>query len=310
MKRLYTEDGVTLKKPEKQARYLAIDEFKLHDGYQFATHIIDLESGHVLWIQKGKKKQVVYDFIQFVGDDWMSKVEAVACDMNSDFQEAFEEKCPDIQIVYDHFHLIKNFNEKVVTEVRKDEQNRLIREGKTQAAQSLKGSRYILMSKRETLQKKDTDARERKITQCAVPLFGVPEQRQLGENEHRYNRLLAENKLFCAIDIVKELLHDAFDASSDAEMADKMDYIMDVCNGTENSHFKWFARLILNHYEGIIAHGSIRISSGKIEGINNKIKVQRRQAYGYNDDEYFFLKILDASRRCYERTLSSPKLLH
>ena len=310
LKRLYTEDGVTLKKPEKQARYLAIDEFKLHDGYQFATHIIDLESGHVLWIQKGKKKQVVYDFIQFVGDDWMSKVEAVACDMNSDFQEAFEEKCPDIQIVYDHFHLIKNFNEKVVTEVRKDEQNRLIREGKTQAAQSLKGSRYILMSKRETLQKKDTDARERKITQCAVPLFGVPEQRQLGENEHRYNRLLAENKLFCAIDIEKELLHDAFDASSDAEMADKMDYIMDVCNGTENSHFKWFARLILNHYEGIIAHGSIRISSGKIEGINNKIKVQRRQAYGYNDDEYFFLKILDASRRCYERTLSSPKLLH
>ena len=69
----------------------------------------------------------------------------------------------------------------------------------------------------------------------------MPERRQLGENEHRYNRLLAENKLFCAIDIVKELLHDAFNASSDAEMADKMDYIMDVCNGTENSHFKWFA---------------------------------------------------------------------
>ena len=69
----------------------------------------------------------------------------------------------------------------------------------------------------------------------------MPERRQLCENEHRYNRLLAENKLFCAIDIVKELLHDAFNASSDAEMADKMDYIMDVCNGIENPHFKWFA---------------------------------------------------------------------
>ena len=61
-------------------------------------------TGHVLWIQEGKKKQVVYDFFDFVGEEWMSGVEAVACDMNSDFQEAFEDRCPDIQIVYDHFH--------------------------------------------------------------------------------------------------------------------------------------------------------------------------------------------------------------
>ncbi len=111
LQRLYTVDGKTFKKPENQARHLAIDEFKLHDGYKFATHIIDLDRGHVLWIQEGKKKQVVYDFIDFVGQEWMDGVEAVACDMNSDFQEAFEERCPDIQVVYDHFHIIKNFNE-------------------------------------------------------------------------------------------------------------------------------------------------------------------------------------------------------
>ena len=104
LQRLYTEDGVTLRKPERQAKHLAIDEFKLHDGYKFATHIIDLDTGHVLWIKEGKKKQVVYDFIDFVGEEWMGNVEAVACDMNSDFQEAFEERCPDIQVVYDHFH--------------------------------------------------------------------------------------------------------------------------------------------------------------------------------------------------------------
>ena len=115
LQRLYTVDGKTFRKPETQAIHLAIDEFKLHDGYKFATHIIDLDTGHVLWIQEGKKKQVVYDFIDFVGEDWMAGVEAVACDMNSDFQEAFEERCPDIQIVYDHFHIIKNFNEKVIS---------------------------------------------------------------------------------------------------------------------------------------------------------------------------------------------------
>ncbi len=59
----YEKDPVTgeehLKKPETTSRILSIDEFKLHDGYVYATHIIDYETGHVLWIQKGKKKEVV-----------------------------------------------------------------------------------------------------------------------------------------------------------------------------------------------------------------------------------------------------------
>ena len=50
---------------------------------------------------------------------------AVACDMNSDFQKAFQEKCPHITIVFDHFHLIKNFNA-VIDNIRKDEQKRLV----------------------------------------------------------------------------------------------------------------------------------------------------------------------------------------
>lgn len=95
LQELYTTDGGTkLIKPEKKARFPGIDEFKLHNGHRYATHIIDLETGHILWIQNGKKKQVVYDFIDPVGMDWMDGIEAVACDMNSDFEEAFEEKCP------------------------------------------------------------------------------------------------------------------------------------------------------------------------------------------------------------------------
>lgn len=64
LQELYTTDGGTkLIKPEKQARFLGIDEFKLHNGHRYATHIIDLETGHVLWIQNGKKKQAVYDLL-------------------------------------------------------------------------------------------------------------------------------------------------------------------------------------------------------------------------------------------------------
>ena len=157
LQELYTTDnGRKLIKPERQAKYLGIDEFKLHNGRRYATHIIDLETGHVLWIQNGKKKQVVYDFIDHVGMEWMSGVEAVACDMNSDFQEAFEEKCEWIQPVFDYFHIVKNFNDKVVSEVRKDEQRRLYEEGNIEAARALKlrspadkGERSLCMRRRK-----------------------------------------------------------------------------------------------------------------------------------------------------------------
>ena len=53
-------------KPTNKSKYLGIDEFKLHDGHIYATHIIDMETGHILFISHGKKKQVVYDFIDYV----------------------------------------------------------------------------------------------------------------------------------------------------------------------------------------------------------------------------------------------------
>ncbi len=102
---------------------------------------------------------MVYDFIEHVGLDWMDSVEAVACDMNSGFQEAFEEKCPWIQPVFDYFHIVRNFNDKVVSEVRKVEQRRLYEESLVEEAKALKKTRYILMYSRSTLQAKDAQAR-------------------------------------------------------------------------------------------------------------------------------------------------------
>lgn len=122
LQRKYTENGVgeKLQKPEKQARLLSIDEFKLHNGHRYAAHIIDLETGHILLMAHGKKKQVVCDFIEHVA--WMDgRSRGCRLWLNSYFEEAFEELCPHIQPVFDYFHIVKNFNEKVVSGVRKDE---------------------------------------------------------------------------------------------------------------------------------------------------------------------------------------------
>lgn len=85
----FTTDGKTLAKPERQAKYLAIDEFKLHDGHKVRHRNHRLGNRVYSLLSPWQKKAVVFEFMDHVGDEWMSKVEAVACDMNSDFEEAF-----------------------------------------------------------------------------------------------------------------------------------------------------------------------------------------------------------------------------
>lgn len=293
----FTTDGKTLIKPERQAKYLAIDEFKLHDGHKYATAIIDWETGYILYLAHGKKKAVVFEFMDHVGDEWMSKVEAVACDMNSDFEEAFKGRYPKLDIVYDRFHIIKNFNDKVISEIRKDEQRRLAEEGSPEAAKLLKNSRYILMSKRSTLVQKDEDARKDKLVSTAGEIFNTPEIKAHGGNEVWYDELLEENKLFFTIDLVKDLLDQAYNSHDEVEMCVRLEEIIDICKATKNSHFIWFARLLYRHLRGIYTFAKYGISTGKLEGINNKIKTERRKGYGYPDDEYFFLRLMELSRK-------------
>ena len=68
------------------------------------------------------------------------------------------------------------------------------------------------------------------------------------------------------------------------------------CLDSGNKHIIWFGNLLKNHCDGIISYASFRISNGKMEGINRKIDTIRRDGYGYPDDEYFFLKVIDLSR--------------
>lgn len=290
-----TPDGIKLKKPSSFSKCIGIDEFKLHNNRKYATVIADLDTGHVLFLALGKKKAVVKDFIEFVGMDWMKHVVVVGCDMNSDFQEEFKEQCPWLNIVFDYFHIVKNFNDKVVGEVRKDEQKRLIEEGNEEAAQDLKGSKYVLTSSRSHLKELDKNAKDGKVISRAAPLFGKPETIARGGYEERYNNLLENNKLLFTCDVVKEMLRKAYSYHQEARMRAKIEEIVEICRGTNNKHFIWFAKLLENHIEGIVTHAKYQVSSGKIEGINNRTKTIRRQCYGIPDDDYFFLKIIDSS---------------
>ena len=304
LRRLYTEEGNALKKPDSYSTFLSIDEFKLHNGHQYATTIIDVQTRHILWVERGKKKDVVYRFFKHVGEEWMRHVKAVACDMNSDFQEAFQDRYPHIRVVFDHFHIVKNFNDKVISQIRIDEQKRLESAGEKEAARSLKRSKYILTATRETLKRLDKEAEERKLVNKGTMLFNEPPVYRQSGKVKRYEALIQDNKLLFTCDMVKTLLQDAYITTGNTvrdrmSMGKKLHKIIRVCNETENEHMMWFASLLSSHYNGVIAHATFPISSGVIEGVNQKIKTIRRKGYGYPDDEYFFLKIIDASRNDY-----------
>ena len=139
--------------------------------------------------------------------------------MNADFERAFLECHPHLAVVYDHFHLVKNLNEKVISEVRKDEQRRLADVGEKEAAKALKGSKYILETKAETRRERDRDARAGKVVSRGSELFNKPEATQRGGNRARYEELIAQNELLSTCDIVS--LHAPATAETTGMMGDE-----------------------------------------------------------------------------------------
>ena len=234
-----------------------------------------------------------------------------------------------MKIVYDHFHIVKNFNEMVVAEARQDEQLRLVKEGRPEEAKALKKCGRILSMSRKTIEKMDQRAAEGKAVHKGSALFGIPEYSYKGGWKERYEALLRENDLLTTVDIVKCKLSEAFEIGSEEESmsyarrlqngevepmtADErmkrcLDEIIAICASADKWYFRKFKRLLENHMAGILTHTAYRLSSGKIEGINNKIKTLRRQGYGYPDDEYFFLKLIDMSRYDKRKKLVSHRI--
>lgn len=297
LRELYTVngEGKELKKPEQYARALGVDEVMIHHGHQYATIIIDMDSGAILWAVHTKTKDVIYRFIEHVGQEWMSHVQVICSDMNADFGAAFQERCPHLSIVYDRFHIVKNFNEKVISEVRKDEQRRLIKEGNEEAAEHLKNSKYILMTSEKTRARKEKDAKNGKVISRGSNILDRSPVIQQPGITTRYKDLIKENELLFTIDLIKEELQAAYEKKYPAVIKRYIDRIIGLCRETENKHFLWFASLLENHMDGIISHAKYQLTSGKMEGTNRMIQQVRSDAYGFSDDDYFFLKIIDRS---------------
>ena len=253
----------------KHIKRLAIDEISIRKGHVYITLVMDLESGAVVFVGNGKGADALKPF-------WVrlkashAKVEAVAMDMSAAYFRAVTTNLPKAAIVFDWFHIVKLLNDKL-TAVRRD----LYRQATDKdQRQVLKGIRWLLLKRAVNL---DDDKNETEHLEAALSLNGP----------------------LAIAYYLKEELAWIFDEPTKAAARRSLKNWIGLARASDLSQLHSFAKTMETYMEQVLSWFDFRISSGPMEGTNNKIKTMKRQAYGYRDQEYFKLKILAIHQSTY-----------
>jgi transposase len=244
-------------------RLLAVDEVAVHKGHTYLTTVLDLETGRIVWVGKDRTEATLASFFAELTPEQRASIEAVACDMAAGFRNAVEKACPHAALVYDLFHVVAKYSREVVDVVRLEEAKKQDEAGR----KLIKGSRYLLL-------KNDANLRE--------------SQRQA------LQELLAANQTLNTVYVLKDQLKQIWSYTDQALAKQALDCWCAMAEQSGIAPLATFARNLRRRENGIVNHASYPIHTGRLEGINNKIKVIKRQAYGFRDDAYFILKIKGA----------------
>ncbi len=245
----------------KHVKYVAIDEFAVHKGHKYNTVVMDLESGQVLFVGEGRQASVLEPFWRRVRSSG-ARIEAVAIDMWPAYIEAVSSNLPQAMLVFDRFHITRILNEHL-SDIRRDLYRK---ESNTDKKKILKGTRWLLLKHHHNLNEKY-------------------------DEKERLERAIAINKPLATAYYLKEELG-LFWGQKSLDQAKKFfgQWIAKAIASGINK-LKKFADTLLSHRDGIFNWYQHKISTGPLEGLNNKIKVLKRTAYGYRDMDYFKLKI-------------------
>ena len=246
----------------KHLKTIAIDEIAVRKGHQYLTVVMDMDSGAIVFVGNGKGADALDPFWKRLKRA-KADIKAVAMDMSPAYTSAVSANLPKAVIVFDHFHVIKLFNDQL-SNLRRD----LYHEAKDVLQKKvLKGTRWLLLKNPENLD----SARK--------------------EKDRLTEALHLNQPLSCAY-YLKEDLRQIW-LQKNKPKADRV--LTDWIKRAEASGIKMlkkFAKTLAAFRSGILAYYDYRISSGPLEGTNNKIKTMKRMAYGFRDMEFFKLKIM------------------
>lgn len=244
-------------------RILAIDEISIRKGHRYLTVVLDYLTGRVVWIGKDRKARTLKRFFAGMTEKQRKALEAIVMDMWDPYILAVELKVPHVKIVFDLFHVVAQFN-RVIDKVRNTEYRKA---SKTHKA-VLKGTKYLLLKNRSRIRRHK-------------------DRRHLEE-------LLQLNKVINATLILKDKLKHIWSYKSRTWAQMAIDEWCALARALNHPAVTKFAKMLCRYRYGILNHCDYPIHNGMLEGVNNKIKVIKRKAYGYHDLRYFSLKIIQA----------------
>jgi transposase len=254
----------------KHLRRIAIDEIAIAKGHRYLTVVLDLDSGAVVFVGDGKGADALKPFWKRLRPS-RARIEAVAMDMSAAYRGAVATNLSEAKIVFDRFHVMKLFNEKL-----SDLRRALHREA-TDVMQKkvLKGTRWLLLKAAENL---DEEKDERK----------------------KLEEALALNQSLATAYYLKEDLRQFWEQPGKKFGTLFLDGWIKRAAASGIKMLQQMAKTLAAHRSGLLAYYDVMITSGPMEGTNNKIKTMKRQAYGFRDKEFFKLKILAIHETTYE----------
>jgi transposase len=246
----------------KRLRQIAIDEISIGKGHRYLTIVLDLRTGAVVFVGEGKGADALVPFWRRLKAS-RARVQAVAIDMSPAYIQAVSNNLPKATIVFDRFHIVKLFNDKL-----SDFRRALYREAFTDGEKNvIKGTRWLLLKNPENLDETRDEPR-------------------------RLQKALELNKPLATAYYMKEDLRQLW---AQPNKAKAWEFLIDWvyrAGSSGVSMLRKFAKTLAVHWKGILAFYDYPISTGPLEGTNNKIKTMKRQAYGFRDQDFFKLKIM------------------
>jgi transposase len=246
----------------KDLRQIAIDEISIGKGPKYLSVVLDLDTGAVVFVGDGKGAEALKPFWRRLKRS-RARIEAVAMDMSQAYVSAVTENLPAATIVFDHFHVVKLFNDKL-QEFRRQLFNKTQSEMEKKV---IKGTRWLLLKNPENL---------------------------IGERNEpqRLQKALELNQPLATAYYMKEDLRQLWSQKTQKRAARFLSDWVARARVSGISMLEKFADTLQTHQDGILAYYEYPISTGPLEGTNNKIKTMKRQAYGFRDNEFFKLKIM------------------
>ena len=243
----------------RNLRFLGVDEVSVRRGHRYLTTVVDLETGRVVYVGEGRRVESLAPFFRRLKRIGVP-LQAVALDMWKPFAKAIRLSYRRLPLVYDVFHILADYS-RTLNEIRCDEAQKL--EGHPDFS-LIKGSRYLLLKGHE------------KLTESA---------------RDRLDRLLEINRPLNIAYLLKEELRLLWKLPTRYQAEQFLNKWIRLALTSGVAQLARFARKLRRHAVGILNYFEFPISTARVEGINNRIKVIKRRAYGYRDLDYFKLKI-------------------